>query len=273
MSQPINCASKYQPFPCFYVYRPGYLVVPLIPLDELPWWIQVGDFNWTDSALYESMLPASFNYFPRVGEYDVVCHHCYAHVDSLHRSVSERSNSNASSHTSNVPKGLGAVAPSKPAVLDHPYMLKHPPFEASFNTSPFVGMCFVKCPSLPWSIRSRRAREDDQNVNQDGHPGDHGSNNGSSHSMQVQGESSNNGSSHSMQTQEEQTTNGSDSVVVEYRPIVHEENSDATVPPVEEPMHFSISIDDNSHTPVEDNLIPDPRHSDTELRIHAMRKA
>ncbi|PWY68262.1 hypothetical protein BO83DRAFT_400720 [Aspergillus eucalypticola CBS 122712] len=139
MSHPIN---KFQPFPNFYVYRPGYMVVPLIPLDELPSWIQVGDFDWGDSSLYEAMLPASFNCFPRIGEYDVICHHCYKNVDSYHRSVSERSDSNASSRASDLPKGLAAQLPANSILLDPSFKLEQPPFGASLNVSPFVGLCF-----------------------------------------------------------------------------------------------------------------------------------
>ncbi|OJZ89083.1 hypothetical protein ASPFODRAFT_204124 [Aspergillus luchuensis CBS 106.47] len=138
MSHPIN---KFQPFPNFYVYRPGYMVVPLIPLDELPSWIQVGDFDWGDSSLYEAMLPASFNCFPRIGEYDVICHHCYKDVDSYHRSVSERSDSMASSRASDLPKGLAAQLPANSILLDPSFKLEQPPFGASLNVSPFVGLC------------------------------------------------------------------------------------------------------------------------------------
>ncbi|PYH68955.1 uncharacterized protein BO88DRAFT_454035 [Aspergillus vadensis CBS 113365] len=130
MSHPIN---KFQPFPNFYVYRPGYMVVPLIPLDELPSWIQVGDFDWGDSSLYETMLPASFNWFPRIGEYDVICHHCYKNVDSYHRSVSERSDSNASSRASDLPKGPAAQLPANSILLDPSFKLEQPPFGAGLN--------------------------------------------------------------------------------------------------------------------------------------------
>ncbi|RAK86882.1 hypothetical protein BO79DRAFT_269836 [Aspergillus costaricaensis CBS 115574] len=131
MSHPIN---KFQPFPNFYVYRPGYMVVPLIPLDELPSWIQVGDFDWGDSSLYETMLPASFNCFARIGEYDVICHHCYKNVDSYHRSVSERSDSNASSRASDLPKGLTAQLPANSILLDPSFKLEQPPFGANLNS-------------------------------------------------------------------------------------------------------------------------------------------
>ncbi|GKZ49267.1 hypothetical protein AbraIFM66951_001671, partial [Aspergillus brasiliensis] len=143
MSQPI---TKFQPFPNFYVYRPGYMVVPLIPLDELPSWIQVGDFDWSNSSLYASMLPASFNCFPRIGEYDIICHHCYKNVDSFHRSVSERSDSNASSHASDHPKGIAAPLPANSILLDPSFKLEQPPFGASLNVSPFIGMCFSSHP-------------------------------------------------------------------------------------------------------------------------------
>ncbi|PWY92784.1 hypothetical protein BO70DRAFT_19239 [Aspergillus heteromorphus CBS 117.55] len=143
-----------QPFPAFYIYRPGYTVVPLIPLDELPTWIQIGNFDWSNSELYEFMLPASFTCFDRVGEYDVICHHCYAGVDSFHRSVSERSESSAASSRADDqlchlraplagvvagPSVVGDLLREETGKLAE---LRQPPFHASLN-SPFVGMCFI----------------------------------------------------------------------------------------------------------------------------------
>ncbi|PYH89849.1 hypothetical protein BO71DRAFT_97517 [Aspergillus ellipticus CBS 707.79] len=169
-----NCVSTPQPFPAFYIYRPGHIIVPLIPLDELPSWIQVGDFNWKNSELYDSMLPASFHCYPRLGEYDVICHHCYAHVDGYHRSVSERSDSTASSRAPDSPPKLEvpALAAGVVSVVDAemagdlkavlppiPCSLKQPPFYANLN-SPFVGMCMFNCPRWVTSVCPILAKRD-----------------------------------------------------------------------------------------------------------------
>ncbi|PYH35792.1 uncharacterized protein BO87DRAFT_395838 [Aspergillus neoniger CBS 115656] len=182
MSHPIN---KFQPFPNFYVYRPGYMVVPLIPLDELPSWIQVGNFDWGDSSLYEAMLPASFNCFPRIGEYDIICHHCYKNVDSYHRSVSERSDSNASSRASDLPKGLAAQLPANSILLDPSFKLEQPPFGASLNVSPFVGLCFSSrkrlCELLCPCLRCTQNGQDQQNdQNQENEHSEHSEHSGHS---------------------------------------------------------------------------------------------
>ncbi|PWY68577.1 hypothetical protein BO94DRAFT_302258 [Aspergillus sclerotioniger CBS 115572] len=292
MSQPINRASTFQPFPCFYVYRPGYMVVPLIPLDELPGWIQVGDFNWADSALYEPMLPASFNCFPRVGEYDVICHHCYAHVDSFHRSVSERSNSNASSRASNVPKSAAAAGPSKTAVLDRPCILKHPPFEANFNTSPFVGMCFLKCKTFWSNWCSRTQDEEALNPNPpdnhssqhsshhsshhssppSSHPSSHHSSHHNSHHSTDYGSSinTNHDSNHSTQADQEQMVSDSSPQAEESRPEEPERNAEAETPtPIEDAMPFPMSINDNDHNALGGDSTADP-HPETGVQSRAV---
>ncbi|GMG06901.1 unnamed protein product [Aspergillus oryzae var. brunneus] len=89
-----------QPFPRFYIIRPQGSFVPLIPVDELPSWIQVGNWDWNDMSLFTAMAPASFSSIPRVGEYDVVCHNCNASLDRLHRSVSEQSGKTGNSSQS-----------------------------------------------------------------------------------------------------------------------------------------------------------------------------
>ncbi|EHA23454.1 hypothetical protein ASPNIDRAFT_37459 [Aspergillus niger ATCC 1015] len=165
MSHPI---TKFQPFPNFYVYRPGYMVVPLIPLDELPSWIQVGDFDWGNSSLYEAMLPASFNCFPRVGEYDVICHHCYKNVDSYHRSVSERSDSNASSRASDLPKGLAAQLPANSILLDPSFKLEQPPFGANLNSDHDTPH-----PPNNQTPQNNQTREDNQTQENDQDPPSH----------------------------------------------------------------------------------------------------
>ncbi|PKY08050.1 hypothetical protein P168DRAFT_314179 [Aspergillus campestris IBT 28561] len=79
-----------QPFPNYYLTRPDQVQVPLVPLDELPNWIEVGAWNWSDTSLFETMNPVSCDCIPRSGEYEVICHYCAASVDKLHRSVSQQ---------------------------------------------------------------------------------------------------------------------------------------------------------------------------------------
>ncbi|KAJ6157760.1 exopolygalacturonase C [Penicillium chermesinum] len=78
--------SQQQPRPRFCIFRPGGVIAPLIPLDELPAWVNI---CLTPNMVF-GMQPASLSYIPREGEYDVICHHCSSSVDSLHQSVSER---------------------------------------------------------------------------------------------------------------------------------------------------------------------------------------
>lgn len=141
-----------RPRPKFCILRPGGFWTPLIPLDELPSWLEI--CNWAPD-MYMGMYPASMTFMPREGEYDVVCHHCSHGVDSLHQSVSEReassvTASNAASskdcheqHAS--PNAQHHDTVSLPAVLhrDSPnHFLEQPPFSAILQT-PFVGMCVV----------------------------------------------------------------------------------------------------------------------------------
>lgn len=144
-----------RPRPRFCILRPGGFWTPLIPLDELPSWLEI--CNWAPD-LYMGMYPASMTFIPREGEYDVVCHHCSHGVDSLHQSISEReassvAASNAAStkdcpeqHVS--PNAQHNDAVSLPTVLHHSppnhanYFLEQPPFSAILQT-PFVGMCVV----------------------------------------------------------------------------------------------------------------------------------
>lgn len=65
-----------QPFPRFFVIRPDHTVVPLVALDELPPWLRIGNWNWSDPTLFQSMCPASLSPIPRLGEYNVTCYHC-----------------------------------------------------------------------------------------------------------------------------------------------------------------------------------------------------
>lgn len=97
----------FQPFPQFYIFRPDQRVVPLIALDELPSWLQVGNWDWNNIATFQYMFPASFCQIARLGEYDVICHHCCSNLDILHKSISQHSdllNSNNDPNNPNAKK-------------------------------------------------------------------------------------------------------------------------------------------------------------------------
>ncbi|KAJ5816452.1 hypothetical protein N7447_008685 [Penicillium robsamsonii] len=142
-----------RPRPRFCILRPGGFWTPLIPLDELPSWLEI--CNWAPD-MYTGMYPASMTFIPREGEYDIVCHHCSHRVDSLHQSVSEReapSVAAASNGTSTKdspeqrvsPNAYHSDAVSLPTVLHHgssENFLEQPPFGAMLQ-APFVGMCVV----------------------------------------------------------------------------------------------------------------------------------
>ncbi|KAJ5510394.1 hypothetical protein N7453_002497 [Penicillium expansum] len=138
-----------RPRPRFCILRPGGFWTPLIPLDELPSWLEI--CNWAPDV-YMGMYPASMAFLQREGEYDVICHHCSRGVDSLHQSVSEReassvAASNAASakdcHEQNAsPNSQQNDAVSLPTVLHHGppnHFLEQPPFSAMLQT-PFVGI-------------------------------------------------------------------------------------------------------------------------------------
>lgn len=138
--------SHPQPRPRFCIFRPNGLLVPLIPVDELPSWLQI--FNWSPSMLM-GMQPVSLSYIPREGEYDVICHNCSSSVDSLHQSLSERDESPhfPTSHTQSCPGGFLNSAgvrepprdPSKVALDLLLPSLGQPPFDPKMLT-PFGGM-------------------------------------------------------------------------------------------------------------------------------------
>ena len=159
-----------QPFPNYYLTRPNQVQIPLIPLDELPHWIEVGAWNWSDTSLFETMDPVTCDCIPRSGEYEVLCHYCAASVDKLHRSVSQQippsirtprttsttttvrrrrrrpascvAESTKQSCSSLVAQGIWpAVAPFLPRPT-----LTQPFFHASLR-APFVGMCLLDCDS------------------------------------------------------------------------------------------------------------------------------
>ncbi|KAL2865828.1 uncharacterized protein BJX67DRAFT_156825 [Aspergillus lucknowensis] len=162
----------WQPFPKFYVVRPDGKQVPLIPLDELPSWLQIGFMDWNDTNIYQFMIPATASFVPREGEYDVICRYCLNSVDSMfHRSASDLENeveSTCPSHSHRgVSRSLNAleIAALVPRTVDRhktltalswspeadraypsPFaFLQQPPFHSNLQ-SPFVGMCFLPCP-------------------------------------------------------------------------------------------------------------------------------
>ncbi|CAI7577590.1 unnamed protein product [Penicillium glandicola] len=151
---PVFVQTSYQPPPAFVIrprprfciLRPGGFWTPLIPLDELPSWLEI--CNWAPDV-YMGMYPASMTFIPREGEYDVVCHHCSHGVDSLHQSLSEREASSvAASNAASTkdcpeqqvsPKDQPTDAISLPTVLHRssPHqLLEQPPFSAYPDTAP-----------------------------------------------------------------------------------------------------------------------------------------
>ncbi|KAJ5780536.1 hypothetical protein N7457_005696 [Penicillium paradoxum] len=159
-----------RPRPRFCVLRPGGFWTPLIPLDELPHWLEIR--NWAPD-IHMGMYPASMSYMPREGSYDVVCHHCGHGLDSLQQSVSEReawsveaSNAASSKNSSEpalAPKPQHTEAVGVPTVYKSSpnQVLQQPPFGNILQT-PFVGMCVVdmhaQYPNIPADTSGPRRR-------------------------------------------------------------------------------------------------------------------
>ncbi|KAE8350445.1 hypothetical protein BDV28DRAFT_159602 [Aspergillus coremiiformis] len=173
-----------QPFPRFYIIRPQGTLVPLIPIDELPTWVQIGNWDWNDLSLFNTMAPVSFSSIPRIGEYDVVCHHCNSSLDSLHRSISEQSGFSSQGSSLPIPKSVKLYSDicyprspqehlSLPAssylmslkqplfyASGYPASLRQPPYNANLQ-SPFVGITFVEArpgthfPNVTLGVQSR----------------------------------------------------------------------------------------------------------------------
>ncbi|OQD81871.1 hypothetical protein PENANT_c024G08237 [Penicillium antarcticum] len=133
----------------FCILRPEGHWSPLIPLDELPSWLQI--CNWTPD-MHMSLYPVSMSFIPREGEYDVTCNHCLLGVDPQHKSVSERGPSSASSRAARV-KNFPVQCYSPPKMQPEPRtmatefgltygILGQPPFHSMLQ-SPLVGMCLV----------------------------------------------------------------------------------------------------------------------------------
>ncbi|KAJ5455098.1 hypothetical protein N7475_010219 [Penicillium sp. IBT 31633x] len=166
-----------RPRPRFCILRPGGFWTPLIPLDELPHWLEI--CNWAPD-IHMGMYPVSMSYMPREGEYDVVCHHCAHGVDSLHQSVSEReawsvpasntASSKSSSEPQRAPKVQHGGAAIFPTLKSAPnQILEQPPFGAMLQT-PFVGMCVVdmhsQYPHIPADPHVPRRRMSIENSTQ-----------------------------------------------------------------------------------------------------------
>ncbi|KAL4921785.1 hypothetical protein BDW62DRAFT_197491 [Aspergillus aurantiobrunneus] len=169
----------WKPFPKFFILRPDGKHVPLIPLDELPSWLQVGFLDWNDPYLYMFMVPATDRIVPREGEYDVICQYCLSSVDNmLHRSASETGNDtraaspthyqtsrslNAMDIAALVPRTVNddkknsssfSYLPGADKSLPLPTplpLLKQPPFHSVLQR-PMVGMCLVRGAQFIWSL-------------------------------------------------------------------------------------------------------------------------
>ncbi|KAJ9272507.1 hypothetical protein DTO212C5_1234 [Paecilomyces variotii] len=135
-----------QPFPRFFVIRPDHTAVPLVALDELPSWLQVGNWNWSDPMLFQSMGPASLVPVPRIGEYDVVCYHCCSNLDIIQRSVSEESDK-SSPHTDDR-KSCLTYPGALPSPARHRYQVR-PTSALSLPHSTAGGLPYRSCNSNP----------------------------------------------------------------------------------------------------------------------------
>ncbi|KAL4779375.1 hypothetical protein BJX76DRAFT_90768 [Aspergillus varians] len=168
----------WQPFPKFYIVRPDGRHVPLIPLDELPSWLQIGFLDWNDPKLYMFMIPATTSIVPREGEYDVICQYCLNSVDNtLHRSASESGNdadiaclTRSRQQTTKSLTAVDIVALVPQTVHDHKSLsglsylpgadeadlaslplLKEPPFHSTLER-PIVGMCVIRPVRFVWGL-------------------------------------------------------------------------------------------------------------------------
>ena len=149
--------GMHHPMPHFCIFRPGGSLVPLIPVDELPAWLQI--CSWSPS-MYMQIQPVTLSVIPRLGEYDVICHHCSSGVDSLHQSVSDRDDSPRSSNSrrKSCPEilsvtGIGTVPPSVDPKMAFPAGFRCPvteqqPLNATPGSPPLEGLPF-NMPHIP----------------------------------------------------------------------------------------------------------------------------
>lgn len=173
MAIPVQPVASHppQPFPQFCVLRPDRTAVPLIALDELPSWLQVGNWDWSDPTLLQSMVPASLSQIPRVGEYDVVCHHCCANLDIVQRSISQESDSKSSARIagtddfrppSTYPGASRAPSrglfPTSPVPLGYQRysLFGEPPFLSNLQ-NPYVGLCLIDTRVIERGFNSQKS--------------------------------------------------------------------------------------------------------------------
>ncbi|KAJ5377386.1 uncharacterized protein N7496_004795 [Penicillium cataractarum] len=147
--------SHIPPRPRFCIFRPGGLLAPLIPMDELPSWLHIGNFG---PDLNAALQPVSLSFIPREGEYDVICQNCSSSVDSLHQSTSERNSDSqspqsASSQTRSCPGAFFTQAAECDfqAVIQPINVMSQPPIQASVQ-SPFHGMYMFQIPAISSNV-------------------------------------------------------------------------------------------------------------------------
>ncbi|OOQ81780.1 hypothetical protein PEBR_43154 [Penicillium brasilianum] len=149
--------SHVQPRPRFCIFRPGGQLAPLIPADELPSWLHIGNFG---PDLNAALQPVSLSFIPREGEYDVICHNCSSSVDSLHQSMSERNSdsqspqsASSSSQTKSCPGAFFTQTAEcdVQAVIQPINILSQPPIQASVQ-SPFLGMYMLQMPAISSNV-------------------------------------------------------------------------------------------------------------------------
>ncbi|CAL5866216.1 uncharacterized protein PFLUO_LOCUS423 [Penicillium psychrofluorescens] len=153
---------RFYPRPRFCLLRPGGVMAPLIPMDELPSWLQVG----LSPDMCVGLQPASLTFIPREGEYEVVCSHCSSSVDSMHLSFSERVSDVQSPPSAQSPPSVNSNKTCPGAFWGSPgyppmEMLKQaralpvlgqPPFHATLQ-NPTIGMCIVPIQDPQWSLQ------------------------------------------------------------------------------------------------------------------------
>jgi hypothetical protein len=128
-------------------------MIPLLAMDELPTWLQVGNWDWSDPTLFHSMVPASIYQVPRIGEYDVICHYCCSGLELLQRSISQHSDNPSvrpQPHPIDDRRSFpGAfrdptrdVFPTFPG-YQHYSIYADPAFQPSLRQNPYTGFCWI----------------------------------------------------------------------------------------------------------------------------------
>ncbi|KAJ5886791.1 uncharacterized protein N7473_009465 [Penicillium subrubescens] len=147
--------SQVQPQPRFCIFRPGGRLAPLIPADELPSWLHIGNFG---PDLTAALQPVSLSFIPREGEYDVICHHCSSSVDSLHQSTSERNSDSqspqsATSQTRSCPGTFftQAIDCDVQAVVQPIGITGQAPVQAAVQ-NPYLGIYMLQMPAISSNV-------------------------------------------------------------------------------------------------------------------------